>query len=400
LWGGLGEELLKMLFTANSAEINMYIHRIIHFIMSIYIHQRENWTDFIWDAQYGITRLYTLLGKVRNLQGKLMGKMEMLGFVLQQEAFLETLTLDVLKSTEIEGEFLNVEQVRSSLARRLGMDIVGLIPSDRNVDGMVELMLDATQNNQKPLSSERLFDWHAALFSTGRSGMYQITVGAWRTGTMQVVSGGFGREKVHFQAPDADLLNQEMEKFIDWFNADQAIDPVLKAGIAHLWFVTIHPFEDGNGRIARAITDMQLSKADGNTQRFFSMSAQIQKKRNSYYEILEKSQKGTSDITDWLIWFLECLTETLLSTDLILEKVLSKARFWEKHRTTSFNDRQRSMLNKLLDNFEGKLTSSKWAKMTKCSSDTALRDIQDLMSKDVLKKEDLGGRSTNYELVM
>lgn len=363
--------------------------------MSFYIHQGDNWTDFTWND----SALSVLLGKVRNLQGKLSGKMEMLGFVLQQEALLETLTLDVLKSTEIEGEFLNVEQVRSSLAKRLGMDIVGLVPSDRNVDGMVEMMLDATQNNQNPLSSQRLFDWHAVLFPTGRSGMYQITVGAWRTGVIQVVSGGFGREKVHFQAPDTVLLNQEMEVFIDWFNAEQNLDPVLKAGIAHLWFITIHPFDDGNGRIARAITGMQLSKADGN-QHFFSMSAQIQKKRSEYYEILEKVQKGTSDITIWLAWFLECLTEALLNTDIILEKVLSKARFWEKHRTTLLNDRQHLMLNKLLDDFEGKLTSSKWAKMTKCSSDTALRDIQNLMSKGILKKEDLGGRSTNYELVM
>jgi Fic family protein len=368
--------------------------------MGIYIHQQDNWTDFTWDAQSGTIPLYLSLGKVRNLQGKLSGKMEMLGFVLQQEAFLETLTLDVLKSTEIEGEFLNVKQVRSSLARRLGMDIVGLVPSDRNVDGMVEMMLDATQNNQKSLSSQRLFDWHAALFPTGRSGMYQITVGAWRTGIMQVVSGGFDRGKVHFQAPDAILLNQEMEIFIDWFNTEQNLDPVLKAGIAHLWFITIHPFEDGNGRIARAITDMQLSKADGNAQRFFSMSAQIQKKRSGYYEILEKSQKGTSDITNWLTWFLECLTEALLNTDTILEKVLSKARFWEKHSATLLSDRQRLMLNKLLDDFDGKLTSSKWAKMTKCSSDTALRDIQDLILKGILKKEDLGGRSTNYGLVM
>ena len=364
--------------------------------MGIYIHQQENWTDFTWDD----SALSVLLGNARNLQGKLSGKMGMLGFVLQQEAFLETLTLDVLKSTEIEGEFLNVEQVRSSLARRLGMDIVGLVPSDRNVDGMVEMMLDATQNNQNPLSSERLFDWHASLFPTGRSGMYQITVGAWRTGVMQVISGGYSKEKVHFQAPNAVLLNQEMEIFTDWFNAEQGLDPVLKAGIAHLWFITIHPFEDGNGRIARAITDMQLSKSDGNTQRFFSMSAQIQKQRSGYYEILEKSQKGTSDITNWLAWFLECLTEALLNTDTILEKVLSKARFWEKHRITLFNDRQRLMLNKILDDFEGKLTSSKWAKMTKCSSDTALRDIQDLVLKGILEKENLGGRSTNYELVM
>ena len=364
--------------------------------MSFYIHQRENWTNFTWDD----SALSVPLGKVRNLQGKLSGKMEMLGFVLQQEAFLDTLTLDVLKSTEIEGELLNIEQVRSSLARRLGMDIVGLVPSDRNVDGMVEMMLDSTRNNQKPLNSERLFNWHAALFPTGRSSIYPIIVGAWRSGIMQVVSGGMGREKVHFQAPDAKVVNQEMVTFIEWFNDEQNFDPVLKAGIAHLWFITIHPFDDGNGRIARAITDMQLSKADGNAQRFFSMSAQIQKKRSGYYQILEKSQKGTSDITLWLTWFLDCLTEALLNTDKTLEKVLSKAKFWEKHRVTLLNDRQHLMLNKLLEDFEGKLTSSKWAKMAKCSSDTALRDIQDLMSKGILKKEDLGGRSTNYVLVM
>ncbi|MEA5402987.1 Fic family protein [Arcicella sp. DC2W] len=363
--------------------------------MGNYIHQQADWTNFTWDDAL----LSAPLGRVRNLQGRLMGKMEQLGFVLQQEAFLATLTLDVLKSTEIEGEFLNPEQVRSSLARRLGIDIVGLVPSDRNVDGIVEVVLDATQNNQTPLSDERLFNWHAALFPTGRSGMYPITVATWRTGVMQVVSGAMGRERIHFQAPEASKVNQEMQKFITWFNENQVIDPVLKAGIAHLWFITIHPFDDGNGRIARAITDMQLSKADGSSQRFFSMSAQIQKQRNLYYETLEKVQKGTSDITIWLDWFLTCLTEALLNTDIILEKVLKKARFWEKHRNTSFNERQQLLLNKLMDNFEGKLTSSKWAKIAKCSADTALRDIQGLMSKGVLKKENAGGRSTNYELV-
>ncbi|MEA5261013.1 Fic family protein [Arcicella aquatica] len=363
--------------------------------MGNYIHQHINWTAFRWDDSV----LSMPLGKVRNLQGKLMGKMEQLGFVLQQEAFLATLTLDVLKSTEIEGEFLNPQQVRSSLARRLGMDIVGLIPSDRNVDGIVEVMLDATQNNQTPLSDERLFNWHAALFPTGRSGMYPITIASWRTGDMQVVSGAMGRERVHFQAPEASLLAHEMQQFITWFNGTQPIDPIMKAGIAHLWFITIHPFDDGNGRIARAITDMQLSKADGSSQRFFSMSAQIQLQRNSYYEILEKSQKGTSDITLWLAWFLDCLTKALLNTDVILEKVLAKARFWEKHRDTPLNERQKLLLNKLMDNFEGKLTSSKWAKIAKCSADTALRDIQDLMAKGILQKEMAGGRSTNYELI-
>lgn len=363
--------------------------------MGNYIHQYINWTAFTWDDSV----LSMPLGKVRNLQGKLMGKMEQLGFVLQQEAFLATLTLDVLKSTEIEGEFLNPQQVRSSLARRLGMDIVGLIPSDRNVDGIVEVMLDATQNNLTPLSDERLFNWHAALFPTGRSGMYPITIASWRTGDMQVVSGAMGRERVHFQAPEASLLAEEMQQFITWFNGTQPIDPIMKAGIAHLWFITIHPFDDGNGRIARAITDMQLSKADGSSQRFFSMSAQIQLQRNSYYEILEKSQKGTSDITLWLAWFLDCLTKALLNTDVILEKVLAKARFWEKHRDTPLNERQKLLLNKLMDNFEGKLTSSKWAKIAKCSADTALRDIQDLMAKGILQKEMAGGRSTNYELI-
>lgn len=363
--------------------------------MGNYIHQHINWTAFTWDDSI----LSMPLGKVRNLQGKLMGKMEQLGFVLQQEAFLATLTLDVLKSTEIEGEFLNPQQVRSSLARRLGMDIVGLIPSDRNVDGIVEVMLDATQNNQIPLSDERLFNWHAALFPTGRSGMYPITIANWRTGDMQVVSGAMGRERVHFQAPKASSLAEEMQQFITWFNGTQYIDPIMKAGIAHIWFITIHPFDDGNGRIARAITDMQLSKADGSSQRFFSMSAQIQLQRNSYYEILEKVQKGTSDITLWLAWFLDCLTQALLNTDVILEKVLAKARFWERYRDTPLNVRQKLLLNKLMDNFEGKLTSSKWAKIAKCSADTALRDIQDLMAKGILQKEMAGGRSTNYELI-
>lgn len=363
--------------------------------MNHYIHQRENWTDFTWNES-----VFSELGEVRNLQGKLMGKMERIGFTLRQEAFLATLTLDVLKSSEIEGEFLNPEQVRSSLARRLGIAIAGLVPSDRNVDGVVEMLLDATQLNQQSLSKERLFNWHSALFPSGRSGMYKIDVGTWRAGDMQVVSGAMGKEKIHFQAPNAQVLDHEMQVFIDWFNAEQKIDPVIKAGIAHFWFLTIHPFDDGNGRIARAITDMQLSRADGSTQRFFSMSAQIRKQRNNYYEILEKVQKGGSDITLWLLWFLDCLTEALRNTDTVLEKVLSKARFWERNNQKLLNERQRLMLNRLLDGFEGKLTSSKWAKIAKCSPDTALRDIQDLIQKDILNKEAAGGRSTNYELII
>jgi len=366
--------------------------------MPTYLHERKDWTKFGWDSDV----LLPLVGSVRHLQGRLMGRMSVLGFELRQEAFLETLTDDVLKTSEIEGEFLQPEQVRSSLARRLGMDISGLTPSDRHVDGVVEMMLDATREFAKPLTSERLFDWHAALFPTGRSGMYKINVGQWRsdeTGPMQVVSGAMGRERVHFQAPEAGRLETEMQLFLDWFNAEQLLDTVLKSGIAHLWFVTIHPFDDGNGRIARAIADLQLSKAEGSPQRFYSMSAQIRAQRNEYYRILEKTQRGGTNITDWLRWYLECLKQALLSADSILERVLTKARFWDKHATTILNQRQVLMLNKLLDGFEGKLTSSKWAKIAKCSPDTALRDIVDLMGKGVLQKDDPAGRSTSYSLI-
>lgn len=362
-----------------------------------YIHELKDWPNFTWDHEL----LLSPLAIVRHMQGKLIGKMSALGFILQKEALLETLTLDVLKSTEIEGEFLDPDQVRSSIARHLGMDISGLVPSDRHVDGVVEMMLDATQQNEKPLTKERLFDWHAALFPTGRSGMYKIIVGTWRddsTGPMQVVSGAMGKERVHYQAPNATILEAEMAVFITWFNSEQPIDPVLKAAIAHLWFVTIHPFDDGNGRIARAIADMQLSRADGSAQRFYSMSAQIRLKRNNYYEILETTQKGDLDITIWLLWFLDCMTDALVVTDHTLARILNKAKFWERHRTTAINERQRLMLNKLFDGFYGKLTSSKWAKIAKCSPDTALRDIQDLIQKGMLKKEAAGGRSTNYEL--
>jgi Fic family protein len=362
-----------------------------------YIHQNENWPSFTWDA----TALQTLLGEVRNRQGKLMGKMEAMGFALQEQALLNTLTIDILKSSEIEGEILNIDQVRSSIARRLGMDIAGLIPSDRNVDGVVEMMLDATQNFAKPLVKDRLYGWHNCLFPTGRSGMYKINVGQWRTdnnGPMQVVSGGLGREKVHFQAPDAILLEKEMSQFLDWFNDEKTLDPVLKAGIAHLWFITLHPFDDGNGRIARALTDMQLCKADGSSKRFYSMSAQILLQRNQYYTILEETQKGNLDITNWLLWFFENVLAALNATNTTLEQVLLKASFWEKQNSTPWNERQKILLNKMLDGFEGKLTTTKWAKITKCSPDTALRDIQDLISKGILLKEEKGGRSTSYTL--
>lgn len=364
--------------------------------MAVYIYQLPNWPRFTWQQD----QIARLLAEVRHRQGRLLGKMESLGFNLQAEASLHTLTLDVLKSSEIEGELLDAEQVRSSIARRLGMDIAGLVPADRHVEGIVEMVLDATQQYQQPLSDERLFGWHAALFPTGRSGMHKIIVGAWRDNKkndpMQVVSGAMGKEKVHFEAPEADRLSTEMNQFITWFNEDSSMDAVIKAAIAHLWFVTVHPFDDGNGRIARAIADMQLARADGTQQRFYSMSAQIRKERKEYYDILETTQKSLLDITRWLIWFLQCLDRAIGATDETLSGVLRKAKFWEKHVGTPLNDRQRTMLNKLLDGFEGKLNTSKWAKITKTSQDTALRDIQDLVSKKILEKEVGGGRSTSY----
>ncbi len=327
--------------------------------------------------------------------------MSSLGFVMKEEAILDTVTLDVLKTSEIEGVFVNPDQVRSSVARQLGMDIAGLVPSDRHVEGVVEMMLDATQQYDKPLTKARLLGWHASLFPDGTSGMYKIDVGDWRkdeTGPMQVVSGAMGRESVHFQAPDAARLEGEMETFLDWFNNSNNLDPVLKAAIAHLWFVTIHPFDDGNGRIARALTDMQLARAEESNQRFYSMSAQIRVQRKEYYDILEKTQKGTLDITEWLLWFFNCLLSAIAASNETLKDVFYKAQFWQKHAVISLNERQRLMINKLFDSFFGSLTSSKWAKMTKCSADTALRDIQDLINKDVLEKEPAGGRSTNYHL--
>jgi len=365
--------------------------------MKGFIYQLEDWPKFTWK----IDEFINLLSEARNLQGRILGKMESLGFDLRNEATLETLTLDVVKTSEIEGEFLNRDQVRSSIARKLGMEIAGSVDSDRNVDGIVEVMLDATQNCFKPLSTERLFDWHAALFPSGRSGMYKITVAGWRTdstGPMQIVSGAMGKEKVHFQAPKSSLLESEMKQFIDWFNTNTQLDLVLKAAVAHLWFVTIHPFEDGNGRIARVLTDMLLAQSDRSTQRFYSMSAQIRVERKQYYKILEKTQKGSLDITNWIKWFLSCLINALKSTDTTLNRVLFKADFWNRHAKTVMNERQKKLLNIILDGFEGKLTSSKWAKIAKCSKDTAIRDINDLINKQVLIKEKEGGRSTNYEL--
>lgn len=362
-----------------------------------YLYDRPEWPRFRWDAE----RLSPLLAEVRYRQGCLIGRMNRLGFQLRTEAVLDTLTEDVLKSSEIEGEKLDREQVRSSIARRLGIDIGGLTPADRNVEGVVEMMLDATQQFDQPLTEQRLFDWHAALFPTGRSGMTRIRVGAWRddaTGPMQVVSGPMGRERIHFEAPAAERLQGEMSRFLKWLAVDRGSDPVLKAGIAHVWFVTIHPFDDGNGRIARAIADMVLARSEGSSRRFYSMSAQIRKERKAYYEILEATQKGELDVTGWLEWFLGCLGRAFVRTETILAVVLGKARFWDRFAATEFNERQRSMLNRLLQGFEGKLTSSKWAKLEKCSQDTALRDLEDLIRKGVLEKELAGGRSTSYRL--
>lgn len=365
--------------------------------MSNYIHEKDNWPNFTWKSD----ELIGQLSEARNLQGRLIGKMESLGFDLRDEALLETLTLDVLKSAEIEGELLNPEQVRSSIAKFLGLEFAGSVTSDRNIEGMVQMLIDATQNCYQPLTAERLFDWHAALFPMGRSGIFKITVADWRkdtAGPMQVVSGAAGREKVHFQAPDANLIATEMNRFLEWFNGDEKIDLVIKAAVAHLWFVTIHPFQDGNGRITRALTDMLLAQSDKSTQRFYSMSAQIRIERKQYYEKLESTQKGDLDITEWIAWFLSCLINALKSTDSILNRVLYKANFWSMHSKTIINERQKKVLNKLLDGFEGKLTSMKWAKIAKCSKDTAVRDINDLINKNVLQKENAGGRSTNYEL--
>jgi Fic family protein len=309
------------------------------------------------------------------------------------------LTLDVLKSSEIEGEMLNYEQVRSSIARRLGIEYAGMVHADRNIEGVVEMMLDATQKYNEPLDQERIFGWHAALFPTGWSGMHRIDIGCYRKGEMQVVSGPMGKEKVHYQAPSQKIIKQEMDKFLDWINRKTKIDGVLKAAIAHFWFIIIHPFDDGNGRIARAISDMLLARSENSPQRFYSLSNQILIEKKLYYEILQKVQHSSGDISKWLDWFLNCLYRTLISTDETLKRVLNKAEFWDKHKETILNSRQRLMLNKLLDGFDGKLKTSKWAKIAKCSADTALRDIKDLIEKGILKQEESGGRSTNYELI-
>jgi Fic family protein len=365
--------------------------------MTDYIHQLPDWPHFSWDS----AALAKQLAAVRLRQGQLIGRMHGLGFHQREEAVLTTLTEEILKSSEIEGEKLDKEAVRSSLARRLGMDAGALPSTDRSVDGIVEMMLDATQKFKAELTAERLFGWHASLFPTGRSNMKKIIVGAWRdasAGPMQVISGDYGRERVHYEAPTAEKLNAEMTAFLDWYNTEENIDPIIKAALAHLWFVTIHPFEDGNGRIARAIADMALARSEGIPQRFYSMSAQIRAERKTYYDMLESTQKGDLSVTPWLEWFLGCLDRAFSGAETILAAVLEKTEFWKRHAAARINDRQRDMLNRLLDGFEGKLTSSKWATIEKCSPDTALRDIQDLVDQGILAKDEGGGRSTSYSL--
>jgi len=368
-----------------------------HEVRRMYSHELRDWPQLTWNRD----RLAEPLAAIRHRQGRLIGHMEALGFKLRQEAVLETLTADVLKSSEIEGEHLDPEQVRSSIARRLGIDIGALKPADRNVEGIVEMMLDATGRYDQPLTAERLFSWHASLFPTGRSGMTKINTGAWRddsNGPMQVVSGPIGRERVHYEAPAANRLDGEMKAFLNWFNADADTDPVLKAGKAHLWFVTIHPFDDGNGRIARAVTDMLLARSENSSQRFYSMSTQIRQERKAYYDILEVTQKGTLDITPWMEWFLGCLGGAIDGAQTTLRAVLAKARFWEGVAGIAINERQRLVLNRLLDGFEGKLTTSKYAKLAKSSTDTALRDLLLLVEHGILVRNPEGGRSTSYSL--
>ncbi len=384
------------LFSAYYAE-NPIAHAEIRWYNEVmYIHELEGWPNFLWDQE----KLSELLIQLRHLQGRLIGGMESIGFHTRDETVLQVLTQDVVKSSEIEGEILDQSLVRSSVARHLGMDIAGLDAVDRNIEGVVEMMLDATQNFDQPLTKERLLKWHMSLFPSTKRGFTKIRVGAWRTGIVQVVSGRIGKEIVHFEAPPAERVDHEMELFLDWFNLDTGMDLVLKAALAHLWFVTIHPFDDGNGRIGRAIADLLLARSENSSRRFYSLSAQIQKERKSYYAILEQTQKGNLDITLWVEWFFNCLGRSIEEALSILDAIRHKAQFWESLAEVSLNERQRKIINRMLDGFEGKLTSSKWAKMTKCSQDTAYRDILDLMEKGILAKNSEGGRNTSYLLIL
>ena len=363
---------------------------------AVYIWQQPTWTEFKWDNE----RLITLLSEVRNLEGRIMGLMQGVGFNVQNATSLDVMVEDVLRSSEIEGELLNADRVRSSIARHLGIETEGLPEPDHYTEGVVQVMLDAVRSSNKPLTHELLFNWHAALFPTGRSGMYPITVASYRVGIepMQVVSGAMGREKVHYEAPPSDVVPSMMDEFLDWVNGEQNIDPILKAAIAHLWFVAIHPFDDGNGRITRTITDMLLAKADGMPHRFYSMSAEILRDSKGYYDALEKTTTSTMDITVWIEWFLQTLRSAILSSEATVKRVVAKSSFWQRNREVAMNERQVKVINMLWDGFDGKLNTSKWAKITKTSQATALRDISDLVDKGVLVVANEGGRSTNYLL--
>ena len=362
-----------------------------------YVHELRDWPSLTWS----LPDLAHLLAAVRHKQGRHLGRMESLGFDLRSETNLIALTDEIVRSSAIEGERLATEEVRSSVARRLGLDVAGLPTSNRAVEGVVEMMVDATRHYDQPLTRERLFAWHAALFPTGRSGMHSITVGAWRdasAGPMQVVSGPLGKERVHFQAPSAERLDGEMRSFLEWFNTGPDLDPVLRAAVAHFWLVTIHPFDDGNGRIARAIADMALARGDGTPDRFYSMSARIEAERKDYYLQLEIAQRGTTDITGWIIWFLGCLDRAMDASDAMLSKVLNKARLWQSLAAAPLNDRQRLVINRLVDDWQGHLTSSKYATLAKCSADTAQRDMRELVERNILIQNEAGGRSTSFRL--
>ena len=363
--------------------------------------------DYIWRSpdwpamHYDLAALSALMAEVGRAQGVLAGRLADVGLQVRAQASLAALTEDVVKTSEIEGEHLNVDSVRSSIARRLGVDIGGLSPVDRHVDGVVEMVLDATTECQVPMTAQRLFGWHAALFPTGYSGLSRIKIGAWRDdarGPMQVVSGAVGRQRVHFEAPPAACLADEMARFLAWLNQDVVTAPLIKAGLGHLWFVTVHPFDDGNGRIARAVGDLLLSRAEGGLQRFYSLSAQIQRERSAYYDILERTQKGSLDVTPWLAWFFQALRRAIEAAQHTLDAVLVRASFWHRHADIPMNARQVKIIKRVLEGFEGKLTSSKWAAMAKCSPDTALRDINELVAGGVLCKSSASGRSTCYEL--
>ena len=366
-------------------------------IKQSYIWQLPDWPNW----RYDLKRLAPSLAQVSLTQGMLLGRLADIGFDLREQAQLTALTEDVVNSSDIEGERLNADSVRSSIARRLGIDIGALAPVDRHVEGVVEMILDATSHCNTPITLERILGWHAALFPTGYSGMSKIRIAALRddtNGSMQVVSGPYGRQRIHYEAPPAERLDEEIRQFIAWFEESTDHAPLIKAGLAHLWLVTLHPFDDGNGRIARAVGDMLLARADGSPQRFYSLSAQIQRERKAYYDILERTQKGPIDVTEWLAWFLEMLQRAVENAQTNLDVVLIKTRFWHHHADLPFNERQIQLINRLLDGFTGKLTAKKWATLAKCSSDTALRDINMLITHGILRKSSSGGRSTSYEL--